>query len=529
MSFIDDYKRVVLSLTRGKSGSRMILEKALEMLDQDEKPFYVIRAPTGYGKTAFSLTLAVHAMKDASRFEKVIHILPMRSIIEDIYERASSLFPHHVGRQMMGVHEDPFLLRPFTLTTVDTFTYDFLKLNTVKMRAVREGKEYGYDYLTQASIALSAVVFDEAHSILEDRIMASAFLTVLDGLLRLGVPLFLMTATMSRSYAKILKRKAERGEYSFRVVPDFNETVEDDFFRRERRKKFKIELRADMPEKLLKEGKRNLIVLNTVIKAQQTYLTLKEEGYDPLLLHSRFTRHDRERLMKELEGLKNRKEWVIVATQVVEAGIDISSDVLITELAPPTSLIQRMGRNARFDELEGEIYVLKRENCPPYNEEICRRTLKWLIEGKNLANMHPRDPFTYQGLLDTVYRLVAQPYGKLMTYVLNPMIRSDEMMGALDEITRRQDFLREYPVSLMVGKASVPVPRELLEWLVRRMPGSVIIRYENVEKIAEKPADVRKAVRDLVFWKNVEISLRDDLVESMYNREVGLKIELSGI
>lgn len=39
---------------------------------------------------------------------------------------------------------------------------------------------------------------------------------------------------------------------------------------------------------------------------------------------------------------------IIVATQVVEAGVDISANVLVTELAPWASLVQRFGRCARW-------------------------------------------------------------------------------------------------------------------------------------------------------------------------------------
>ncbi len=528
MSLLDEYQNVIKILAGEKHGSRIVIERALELLEKDEKPFYVIRAPTGYGKTAFTYTLAIHALKDASKFEKVVHVLPMRSIIQDIYDRASSFLFPFVGRQMMGAHEDPFLLRPLTLTTVDTFTYDFMKLNTMKIRAVKEGREYGYDYLTQASLALSAVVFDEAHSILEEQTMASAFLTVLNALLDLGTPVFLMTATISKGYASRMRREAERRGYSFKVLPEFNEVVEDDFFKREKMKNFKIELNEGRPENFLAEDKRNLIVLNTVKEAQETYLRLKEEGWEALLLHSRFTPKDRGRLMTKLENMKSREKWVIVATQVVEAGIDLSSDILITEISPPTSLIQRMGRNARFDEQEGEIHILKRESCPPYDKRICENTLKGLERMGNPVNMHPRDPSTYQELLDTVYPIVGgSPYGTLLSYILDPMVRSDEMREFLDSMIRRgQDFLREYPVSLMLGEDPVPVTRYLLEILVKKMPGSVLICSKKGCKEATGLNDVRKAVRDIALWEDVEIRLRDDLVEKMYDEEVGLRVDM---
>jgi CRISPR-associated endonuclease/helicase Cas3 len=42
--------------------------------------------------------------------------------------------------------------------------------------------------------------------------------------------------------------------------------------------------------------------------------------------------------------IKESGEKIIIATQAIEAGVDISSRPLITELAPWSSLVQRFGR-----------------------------------------------------------------------------------------------------------------------------------------------------------------------------------------
>jgi CRISPR-associated endonuclease/helicase Cas3 len=74
------------------------------------------------------------------------------------------------------------------------------------------------------------------------------------------------------------------------------------------------------------------------------------------------------------------KPRVIVATQVVEAGVDISADVLITDLAPWTSLVQRFGRAARYG---GQAYVyvvdIEEKKAAPYDYaelEAARSELK---------------------------------------------------------------------------------------------------------------------------------------------------------
>ena len=71
------------------------------------------------------------------------------------------------------------------------------------------------------------------------------------------------------------------------------------------------------------------------------------------LVHSRFRPADRAREMEKVLGTDdpNPNGRIVVATQAVEAGVDISAAVLFTELAPWSSLVQRFGRANRYAKL----------------------------------------------------------------------------------------------------------------------------------------------------------------------------------
>jgi CRISPR-associated endonuclease/helicase Cas3 len=62
-----------------------------------------------------------------------------------------------------------------------------------------------------------------------------------------------------------------------------------------------------------------------------------------LLLHSRFRPFERESQVARLINFQG----IAIATQVVEAGIDLDARVLFTELAPWASMVQRFGRCGR--------------------------------------------------------------------------------------------------------------------------------------------------------------------------------------
>jgi CRISPR-associated endonuclease/helicase Cas3 len=121
---------------------------------------------------------------------------------------------------------------------------------------------------------------------------------------------------------------------------------------------------------------QTLVVLNTVDRAKAVYAALEKIGKKSptlklLLIHSRFRPHERKQLNDQLQAKSPEAvDRIIVATQVVEAGVDISSRTLITELAPWSSIVQRIGRcNRTGDDGPGCAFWIDLDTdmqAPPY-------------------------------------------------------------------------------------------------------------------------------------------------------------------
>lgn len=135
-------------------------------------------------------------------------------------------------------------------------------------------------------------------------------------------------------------------------------------------------------------GTQTLVIVNTVKRAREVYKELKNYDWSSpsderqkktparrkkihdspnwiRLIHSRFRPAERRKWLTWLkEDAPPDTGRIIVATQVAEAGLDISSRLLVTDLAPFSSLVQRFGRNNRKGEYKqdksdheyGEIY-----------------------------------------------------------------------------------------------------------------------------------------------------------------------------
>ncbi|MEM9692799.1 MAG: CRISPR-associated helicase Cas3', partial [Myxococcota bacterium] len=97
-------------------------------------------------------------------------------------------------------------------------------------------------------------------------------------------------------------------------------------------------------------GTRTLVVVNRVARAQALFATLRKR--DAALLHSRYRPPDR----RAIEDRVLSGDWhgILIATQAIEAGVDISSKHMFTELAPWSSLVQRFGRTNRRGEWPAE-------------------------------------------------------------------------------------------------------------------------------------------------------------------------------
>ena len=106
-------------------------------------------------------------------------------------------------------------------------------------------------------------------------------------------------------------------------------------------------------------GTMTLAIVNTVERSQEVFEALNNRKWvsmeaETMLIHSRFRGQDRGEKRDKLsqEPDKSGPGRIVVATQAIEAGVDISARTLITELAPWPSLVQRFGRCNRKGEYD---------------------------------------------------------------------------------------------------------------------------------------------------------------------------------
>lgn len=271
------------------------------------------------------------------------------------------------------------LLAPVTVGTVDQLLHAATRTRHVMLR--------------QTGLAGRIVVLDEVHAY--DVYMSQFLCEALRWLADAGVPVVLLSATLFPGQRRELVRAYAQGLVG-RRDPDLSCVPEPDGYPstlavcargdqvagaarscapwREPQVVDVVlvgespgegsDVVAQVLRDRLADGGCALVVRNTVGRAQQTYLALRQEwGDDLVLLHGRLiaeARSGRAARILDALGPPGRPEsrrpgrLVVVATQVAEQSFDVDVDLLLTDLAPIDLILQRIGRLHRHRRPLGE-------------------------------------------------------------------------------------------------------------------------------------------------------------------------------
>ncbi len=219
-------------------------------------------------------------------------------------------------------------------------------------------------------LADSVVVIDEVHSF--DKALFSALKQFLS---QFAVPVLCMTATLP------VARRSELLACGLRLFPE-DSAAFDDLQRITCTLRYQIKLLASSEDAEItacearSSGQKVLWVVNTVDRCQHLAQKL-----DALCYHSRFKLNDRRQRHEEIIRAFQAESGPLLAvtTQVCEMSLDLDADVLISESAPITSLIQRMGRcNRRLKRQTGEVYFYHPEDDKPYEAEDLAASQKFM-------------------------------------------------------------------------------------------------------------------------------------------------------
>jgi len=225
------------------------------------------------------------------------------------------------------------------------------------------------------SIANGAFVFDEVHAY-DDRLFGSLlrFMATFT-----GPPILVMTASLQQERLMRIKEVLARQGEQMSVVQG-----PEEFEQVKRYTIHEIEISDPWEEvaKVIRRGGKVLWVANTVERARAIWEKASRE-FEPILYHSRYRYVDRMSHHKSvIDSFEKEGATLAVTTQVCEVSLDISADMLVTDLAPVPALIQRMGRVNRSTHVDRPkpIHIVDVSKPEPYLEEEIVASRKWFNE-----------------------------------------------------------------------------------------------------------------------------------------------------
>ena len=336
----------------------------------------ILNAGCGEGKTAAALLFAQKLLQE-NRIERIILTLPTKFTANNLYRDLVSPEGYDIPEQLVGIihgdseqfltqfsddekkqseadeekqseadetnenvkaqeFENNFYAKPVTISTVDHLLMSLY---------------HGYKYADRAffNIASSLVVFDEVHYYQGKTTEAIA--TAMRHLTQLKIPHLVMTATIP----EVVREKFNDPEkYPFQQAPAVINGTSDPKtpFEIVKLKETPLDEENTISPELVdlvnqNQGKRQIIFVNQVNRAKHVYLALKDQGVCENLIcyHSGFIGKHRVKKEKIIRSLfKGSDSCVLVSTQVSELSLDISADVMYSEIAPIDSIVQRGGR-----------------------------------------------------------------------------------------------------------------------------------------------------------------------------------------
>lgn len=474
----------------------------------------IIPAPTGAGKTWAALLPFLYSKRIGQTVsDRVIYSLPMRTLATSLYE--STVFsccqagwkvltdPVGNGRednqnqicitiQTGERKEDPFYQGDIIFTTIDQLLSGYLNIPVSlpeKLANINAGAMVG-----------SLIILDEIHLLEPERSLGTA----IEMCRRLkGYSQFIfMTATFSGMAMEILKKHLNAeivgvSDEELRLIPS----------QKSKEKEYKWVNTPMNIEKVLSvhHAGRSMVICNSVVRAQEIYRSLKESIHQfglktkPLLLHSRFFKNDRNLVESMLASYFGRDAFltdaILVSTQAVEAGIDISADNMHTELAPINSLVQRAGR------------------CARYEGERSKGTV-WIYELQvNDKGQYRMGPYRDQADIVNLTRAEVVKYACKMDFIAERELVDTVMERSESEcIDRVTTGLagRHLKVNRVLELAGSPGSRSHASELIRDVDSVSVIIHDNPENIdISNPVEYLSVPR-VALWSLQEVFCKNN-------------------
>lgn len=304
----------------------------------------IIEAPTGIGKTKAFLELAEKLVQE-KKLERIYYFSPLLALTEDFESKIKGnaenkpifdkryhddilTYDHIFAGSLQDQDEESNESR----SNQKSWSFDYESFNekfvitTTKRFLMTIYSNKRMAKLKLASFRNSVLILDEIQTI--PKHILSNLVEIMKILHEnLGIWFLLVSATVPYELKQLHRIK-----------------IPDELIRSYNQKTCKkIEYKKGMLDVSCILPKRTLVMQNTRAKAIRTFHDISCILNKVFYISSGIRKIDREKIIKRLKS-KTENDFVLVSTQVVEAGVDISFSHVFREQAPLDNIVQMLGR-----------------------------------------------------------------------------------------------------------------------------------------------------------------------------------------
>ncbi len=340
-----------------------------------ENFLYKLTAPTGIGKTFASFAFANKLKSLFEEGSRIIYCLPYTSIIDQSHAIIEEILNYNIGEEFKK-KQTKYLLKHHHLTPLKLLedienkidSEDYLTFFDKKL--LLESWESG-NIVTTFIQLFQSIISDKNSFLLKFHNIVNSII-ILDEIQTLPVKYYkligeIFTVLSEKFKTYILFSSATQPK----IILEKNKVINlVDEFKYSKHKEFdRVDLKIlnklnpisidDFILKFINEFiyESGLIICNKIKIALILYEKLKnnfkKKGYKVYSLTTHIIPLERKRIIDEVkENLKNKEKILVISTQLVEAGIDFSFEVVYRDLAPIDSIVQAAGRSNRHNELK---------------------------------------------------------------------------------------------------------------------------------------------------------------------------------
>lgn len=365
--------------------NRMFYEAEQTLLENKDANVAFAEAPTGAGKSNLAMNCSLKLLD--KNINKIFYVYPFNTLVEQNYDTLEKIYGQTDIFKSIAVINS---ITPIPLNGTRKFWENLDKEENEKFyqKALLDRQFLNYPFILTTHVNLfqimfgcereaaisfyqlagSVVVLDEIQSyknVLWTEIMM--FLQCYSKLLNMKI--IIMSATLPKldmltgNHEKVVnlienpEKYFQDARFKKRVALSYELLYPD--------KKTEIEeLHAHVLGQAQK-GKKILMEFITKTSAEKFYHMLTESGREDLQIFCMTgddNQIDRKRILREMDMVDEDKAVILVATQVVEAGIDIDMDIGYKDISKLDSEEQFIGRINRNFKRKGVVYFFDMDN-----------------------------------------------------------------------------------------------------------------------------------------------------------------------